>query len=99
MPFDDQLQQHLNRQTPAEPERRSEKPEPVHSGRVIVFNTEKRWGFIARGADLPDVFVHEFALKRAGIASLNCGDRVAFDIEANKRTGRPAAVNVRLLAA
>ncbi len=98
MPFDSELQQHLRRQTPAESERRAGNPEPAHSGRVIVFSREKRFGFIARGADLPDVFVHQTAVKRAGLATLNRGDRVHFDLEVNKLTGKPTAVNLKLVA-
>jgi CspA family cold shock protein len=97
MPFDNQLQQHLNRQTPAEPER-SEKPLPQHQGRVICYDAAKRYGWITQGADAGDLFVHVRELQRAGIANLRRGDRLRFDIQPNKRGGRPTAVNIKLAA-
>jgi cold shock protein len=99
MPFDDMLQAHLRRQTPAEPERRSEKPEPAHAGRVVTYDPARKFGWIARGGDDPDLFVHASELRKAGIDNLRRGDRVQFAIKPDRRTGRPAAVNVRLLAA
>jgi cold shock protein len=98
MPFDAQLQQHLNRQTPAATERRSEKPAPAHEGRVIVYDSKKRYGFVAQAGDGDDIFVHARELAKAGIANLLRGDQLRFDIEPDKRGGRPVATNLRLAA-
>jgi CspA family cold shock protein len=62
------------------------------SGTVKFFNTTKGFGFIARDDGQADAFVHISAVQRAGMAGLEEGDRVAFDIEVDDR-GKFAAVN------
>ena len=64
------------------------------SGTVKFFNTTKGFGFIARGDGQADAFVHISAVQRAGMAGLDEGDRVAFDIEVDDR-GKFAAVNIQ----
>lgn len=64
------------------------------SGTVKFFNTTKGFGFIARDDGQADAFVHISAVQRAGMAGLNEGDRVAFDIEVDDR-GKFAAVNLQ----
>jgi CspA family cold shock protein len=64
------------------------------SGTVKFFNTTKGFGFIARDDGQADAFVHISAVQRAGMASLDEGDRVAFDIEVDDR-GKFAAVNIQ----
>ena len=63
------------------------------SGTVKFFNTTKGFGFIARDDGQADAFVHISAVQRAGMAGLDEGDRVAFDIEVDDR-GKFAAVNL-----
>jgi CspA family cold shock protein len=64
------------------------------SGTVKIFNTTKGFGFIARDDGQADAFVHISAVQRAGMAGLEEGDRVAFDIEVDDR-GKFAAVNLQ----
>lgn len=64
------------------------------SGTVKFFNTTKGFGFIARDDGQADAFVHISAVQRAGMAGLEEGDRVAFDIEVDDR-GKFAAVNLQ----
>ena len=64
------------------------------SGTVKFFNATKGFGFIARDDGQADAFVHISAVQRAGMAGLNEGDRVAFDIEVDDR-GKFAAVNLQ----
>ncbi|MBL0769777.1 cold-shock protein [Sphingopyxis sp. DHUNG17] len=64
------------------------------SGTVKFFNTTKGFGFIARDDGQADAFVHISAVQRAGMAGLEEGDRVAFDIEVDDR-GKFAAVNIQ----
>ncbi|MBO9696977.1 MAG: cold-shock protein [Sphingopyxis sp.] len=64
------------------------------SGTVKFFNTTKGFGFIARDDGQADAFVHISAVQRAGMAGLDEGDRVAFDIEVDDR-GKFAAVNLQ----
>jgi CspA family cold shock protein len=63
------------------------------SGTVKFFNAMKGFGFIQRDDGQPDAFVHISAVERAGMASLNEGDRLSFDIEVDRR-GKQAAVNL-----
>ena len=67
------------------------------SGTVKFFNTTKGFGFIARDDGQADAFVHISAVQRAGMAGLEEGDRVAFDIEVDDR-GKFAAVNLQASA-
>jgi CspA family cold shock protein len=63
------------------------------SGEVKFFNGSKGFGFIKRDDGGADCFVHISAVERAGIHSLNEGDRVDFDIEVDDR-GKYSAVNL-----
>jgi CspA family cold shock protein len=65
------------------------------AGQVKFFNTTKGFGFIAPEGGGKDVFVHVTAVQAAGLRGLNEGQRVSFDIEADKRG--PKAVNLKLL--
>ena len=43
----------------------------------------------------PDVFVHISAVERAGMSNLNEGQKLSFDIEADRRSGKSAATNLQ----
>ncbi len=62
-------------------------------GTVKWYNATKGFGFIVRDGGGKDVFVHASALQRAGLATLNEGQRVVVDI-AEGRKG-PEAVAIR----
>ena len=64
-------------------------------GQVKFFNTTKGFGFIAPEGGDKDVFVHMTAVQAAGLRGLNEGQRVSFDVEADKRG--PKAVNLKLV--
>jgi CspA family cold shock protein len=64
-------------------------------GQVKFFNTTKGFGFIAPEGGGKDVFVHVTAVQAAGLRGLNEGQRVSFDVEADKRG--PKAVNLKLV--
>ena len=64
-------------------------------GQVKFFNTTKGFGFIAPEGGGKDVFVHMTAVQAAGLRGLNEGQRVSFDVEADKRG--PKAVNMKLV--
>ena len=61
------------------------------TGTVKWFNTQKGYGFIQPEAGGPDVFVHISAVERAGLRGLNEGQKVSYEIVADKRTGKSAA--------
>ncbi|HEX8583834.1 MAG TPA: cold-shock protein [Allosphingosinicella sp.] len=65
-------------------------------GTVKFFNAMKGFGFISRDDGQPDAFVHISAVERAGMSSLNEGDRVEFELEVDRR-GKTAAVNLSSL--
>jgi cold shock CspA family protein len=50
------------------------------TGTVKWFNTEKGFGFIARGSGRKDVFVHISAVERSGLTGLSEGDRVIVNV-------------------
>jgi CspA family cold shock protein len=64
------------------------------SGTVKFFNAMKGFGFIQRDDGQPDAFVHISAVERAGIPTLNEGDRLEFELEVDRR-GKHAAVNLQ----
>jgi CspA family cold shock protein len=67
------------------------------SGTVKFFNAMKGFGFIQRDDGQPDAFVHISAVERAGIPTLNEGDRLEFEIEVDRR-GKFAAVNLQAIS-
>ena len=64
------------------------------SGTVKFFNAMKGFGFIQRDDGQPDAFVHISAVERAGMPTLNEGDRLEFELEVDRR-GKYAAVNLQ----
>jgi CspA family cold shock protein len=67
----------------------------MNKGTVKWFNSQKGFGFIAPEDGGKDVFVHISAVERAGLNSLNEGQKVSFDIVDDRRTGKSAAENLR----
>ena len=64
-------------------------------GTVKFYNGQKGYGFIQPDDGGKDVFVHATALERAGIRNLAEGQKVSFDIEEDRRTGKSSATNLR----
>jgi cold shock protein len=62
-------------------------------GTVKWFNPTKGYGFIAPDTGGKDVFVHISAVQKAGLRSLNEGQKIAFEVE-QQQNGRTAAVNL-----
>jgi CspA family cold shock protein len=60
------------------------------SGTVKFYNYQKGFGFIAPDDGGKDVFVHATALERAGMSSLTEGQKVKFDTEEDRRSGKIA---------
>ena len=63
------------------------------TGTVKFFNAMKGFGFIQRDDGQPDAFVHISAVERAGMSTLNEGDKLSFELEIDRR-GKHAAVNL-----
>jgi CspA family cold shock protein len=60
----------------------------MNKGTVKWFNSQKGFGFIQPEDGGKDVFVHISAVERAGMHSLDEGQKVSFDIVADRRTGK-----------
>jgi CspA family cold shock protein len=66
-------------------------------GTVKWFNGQKGFGFIQPDDGSKDVFVHISAVERAGLNGLNEGQKVAFELVADRRTGKSSADNLKAL--
>jgi CspA family cold shock protein len=62
---------------------------------VKWFNSQKGFGFIQPTNGGTDVFVHISAVERAGMSTLNEGQKLTFDVVADRRSGKSAAENLR----
>jgi CspA family cold shock protein len=66
------------------------------TGTVKFFNPGKGFGFISPHDGGADVFVHVSALERSGLAGLEDGDEVSYELEQDRRSGKLAAVDIRV---
>jgi len=64
-------------------------------GTVKWFNSKKGFGFIEPEDGSKDVFVHISAVERAEMNELREGQKVEFELEADQRSGKQAAVNLK----
>jgi CspA family cold shock protein len=67
----------------------------MSKGTVKWFNSQKGYGFIQPDDGSKDVFVHISAVERAGLANLNEGQSVDYDVERGQQ-GKTSAVNLKL---
>ena len=67
----------------------------MNTGVVKWFNSQKGFGFIQPENGDKDVFVHISAVERAGFGTLNEGQKVSYDIVADRRSGKSSAENLR----
>ncbi len=66
----------------------------MSQGTVKWFNAQKGFGFIQPDDGSKDVFVHISAVERAGLGSLNEGQKLSFDLERGQQ-GKTAATNLK----
>ena len=64
-------------------------------GTVKWYNETKGYGFIQPDNGGKDVFVHATALERAGMRGLAEGQKVTYEVEADRRTGKESATNLQ----
>jgi cold shock protein len=67
------------------------------SGTVKWFNSQKGFGFIQADAGGPDVFVHISAVEAAGMNGLNEGQKISYEVQADRRTGKSSAAQLKAL--
>lgn len=67
----------------------------MQQGTVKWFNGQKGYGFIQPDQGGKDVFVHISAVERSGIGSLSDGQRIGYELERDKRSGKESAVNLQ----
>lgn len=68
----------------------------MSNGTVKWFNAQKGYGFIQPEGGGKDVFVHISAVQKAGIGTLNEGQRVSFELEQSQQ-GKTSAADLKLL--
>ena len=67
----------------------------MSTGTVKWFNAQKGFGFIQPDDGGKDAFVHISAVERAGLNSLNEGQKIQFDLVSDRRSGKLSADNLR----
>jgi cold shock protein len=67
----------------------------VAQGAVKWFNPTKGYGFVQPDGGGKDVFIHISAVERAGMSTLNEGQKISFDVVANR--GKESAENIKVL--
>lgn len=63
----------------------------MSTGTVKWFNEQKGFGFIQPDDGGTDVFVHISAVERAGLRGLAEGQKVSYELETDRRSGKQAA--------
>ncbi|MEH2504671.1 CspA family cold shock protein [Bradyrhizobium sp. AZCC 1578] len=66
------------------------------TGTVKWFNATKGFGFIQPDDGSTDVFVHISAVERAGLSSLNEGQKLSYEATVDRMRGKTSAENLRV---
>lgn len=67
----------------------------MSTGTVKWFNETKGYGFIQPDDGGKDVFVHISAVERSGLRNLTEGQKISYDVEADRRSGKESAANLK----
>ena len=67
----------------------------MNTGTVKWFNDQKGYGFIQPDDGSKDVFVHVSAVERAGMRGLVEGQKVSYELQTDRRTGKISAGNLQ----
>jgi CspA family cold shock protein len=65
------------------------------TGTVKWYNDQKGYGFIQPDGGGKDVFVHVSAIERAGMRGLNEGQKISYELQTDKRSGKQSAGNLQ----
>ena len=69
----------------------------MNTGTVKWFNAAKGYGFIQPEGGAADTFVHISAVERAGLDTLNEGDRVEYEL-VRGQNGKSSAENLKIVS-
>ncbi len=67
----------------------------MSTGTVKWFNDQKGYGFIQPDDGGKDVFVHISAVERSGMRGLVEGQKVSYEVQTDRRTGKDSAANLK----
>jgi CspA family cold shock protein len=67
----------------------------MSTGTVKWFNDQKGYGFIQPDDGGKDVFVHISAVQRSGLNGLVEGQKISYELETDRRTGKESAGNLK----
>ena len=67
----------------------------MQTGTVKWFNSTKGFGFIQPDSGGPDAFVHISAVERAGMGTLNDGQKVTYEVHNDPKRGKSSAENLK----
>jgi CspA family cold shock protein len=67
------------------------------TGTVKWFNVQKGFGFIAPDNGGSDAFVHISAVERSGLGDLREGQKVSYELVADRKSGKMSADNLKAL--
>ncbi|MBC6982761.1 MULTISPECIES: cold-shock protein [unclassified Caulobacter] len=65
------------------------------TGTVKWFNATKGYGFIQPDDGGKDVFVHVSAVERSGLGRIDEGQKLSYELERDRRSGKESAVNLQ----
>ena len=66
------------------------------TGTVKWFNADKGFGFIQPDQGGADAFVHISAVEMAGLRSLREGDKLSYELVADRKSGKMSASNLKI---
>jgi cold shock protein len=67
----------------------------MNTGTVKFYNDQKGFGFITPDDGGKDVFVHATALERAGMSALREGQKVSYDTQEDRKSGKMAVGTIQ----
>ena len=69
----------------------------MQTGTVKWFNGQKGFGFIQPDDGGADIFLHISAVERSGLSRINEGQKLSFELEQDRRSGKTSAGRLQAL--